>query len=136
MYSPPPYLLKEGKIGSKKYWTQVAYYEAVKKLPKLELKYARLTGGKGNLKEKNLDTQLTADMIRLAAENSFDTAILVASDGDYQAAVETVRNFEKIIELLYFKGSISMALKRVCDIVRRARRSYFEPLNFPTVDNE
>ena len=132
---PPSYLSQEGESGSKKYWIQISYYEAVKKLSKLELKYGRLAGNKDHLKEKNLDNQLTADIVKLAAENKFDVAILVANDGDYQSTVETVKSFGKKVELVYFKGNISMALKRVCDLARRARRSHFEQLRFPRIDN-
>ena len=54
---PPPYLLQEGKKREKQYWKQISYYEEIKKLPDTELKYGRLTGVKGDMHEKNLDTQ-------------------------------------------------------------------------------
>lgn len=132
---PPPFLMQRGKEGEKKYWIQTSYYEAVKKLPGIELKYGRLSGHKDNLKEKNLDSQLTANMITLAANNKFDTAILVANDGDYTDAVEGVKSFGKKVELVYFKGKVSMALKSICDVSRRVRRLYFEQLDFPKIDN-
>lgn len=43
-------------------------------------------------KEKNLDTQLTANMISFAAQNMFDTAILVSNDRDYVSALEPTKN--------------------------------------------
>lgn len=51
---PPPYLLQEGNKGETQYWKQISYYEAIKKLPNLILKYGRLTGSKGDMHEKNL----------------------------------------------------------------------------------
>lgn len=101
----------------------------MKKLDKVELKYGRLSGNKDHLKEKNLDTQLSVDMITLASENHYDTAILVSNDGDYQSAVRGVKQLGKRAENVYFKGSISMALKRECGVARRARRGYF--VNLP-----
>lgn len=133
---PPSYLLQEGPKGEKKYWTQMSYYEAIKKLPNIELKFGRLTGNKDNLNEKNLDTQLTADMIKLAAANEYDVAILVSNDGDYQSAVETVKSFGKKVEVVFFKGDASMALMRICDVTRRARRVFFMPLKFSQLSNK
>jgi len=128
---PPPYLQIEQPY---KYWNQISYYEAVKQLPNLVLKYGRLTGGKRNISEKNLDTQVTADMIRLAAENAYDVAVLVSNDGDYQSAVETVKIFKKGVENVYFRGSVSMSLKMVCDVSRRARRKFFKRLAYDYFD--
>ncbi|MBU0708446.1 NYN domain-containing protein [Patescibacteria group bacterium] len=128
---PPSHLQVNGPSGARKYSTQMAYYEAVSKLPKVELKYATLAGTGDSLREKNLDTQLTADMIRAAIEGRYDTCILVSNDGDYQSAVEMVKDLGKGVELLYFKGSVSMALRRVSDVMRRARPSYFAKLDFP-----
>ena len=34
-------------------------------------------------------------MIKLAAENQYDTAVLVSNDGDYESAVQTVNSFKK-----------------------------------------
>ncbi len=130
--SPPPAsLLKQDQSnGTNRYWIQMAYYEAIKKLPSIELRYGMLKGSGAALTEKNLDTQLTADMIRLAVENQYDTAILVSNDGDYQSAVETTKGFGKRIEVAYFKNRLSLNLKRACDLTRRMRQSYFRPLTF------
>jgi uncharacterized LabA/DUF88 family protein len=128
---PPASLLKQDQTnGTNKYWIQMAYYEAIKKLPLIELRYGTLKGSGATLTEKNLDTQLTADMIRLAVENQYDTAILVSNDGDYQSAVETTKGFGKKIEVAYFKDRLSLNLKRACDLTRRMRQSYFRPLIF------
>lgn len=102
----------------------------IEKLSLVEVKYGDLRGTKGSTKEKNLDTQLSIDLVTGAAFNKFDTAILVSSDGDYLSAVENVKKFNKKVELLFFRDSISMNLKKSCDITRRARRSYFQPLEF------
>lgn len=124
---PPPYLLTEGVQSQEKYKMQMRYFEAVKKQPKVELKYASLKGPKGNMCEKNLDTQLTTDMITKAALSEFDVAILVANDGDYVSVVEQVKSsFGKRVELLFFKDGLSMDLWKVCDIARRARQIQFK----------
>ena len=127
---PPPQMLKTAD-GIEKYSIQTKYYTEIQKLPGVEVRFGNLQGAGGELKEKNLDTQLTANMISLAAQNAFDTAILVSNDRDYVSALEPTKNiFGKKIELVYFKGFISNSLLRLADVPRKARRSFFERLNF------
>ncbi|MBI2041462.1 MAG: NYN domain-containing protein [Candidatus Nealsonbacteria bacterium] len=127
---PPPQMLKTTN-GREKYSIQTKYYAEVQKLHGVEVKFGNLQGVGGELKEKNLDTQLTANMISLAAQNAFDVAILVSNDRDYVSALEPTKNiFGKKIEIVYFKGFISNSLLRLADVPRRARRSFFERLNF------
>ena len=129
---PPAYLLEEGEKGIKKHATTLQYYAAIEKLsPLLQVKYGDLRGSKGNLQEKNVDTQLATDMVTMAALGKFDTAILISNDGDYVSAVENAKNsFGKKVEVLFLMGRLSMALRHVCDVTRRARRSHFEKLSF------
>ncbi|MDD5638109.1 MAG: NYN domain-containing protein, partial [Atribacterota bacterium] len=80
------------------------------------------------LQEKNLDTQLSCDMVAMAALNKYDVAILIANDGDYKSAIENTKLFNKKIENVFFKGSLSMSIDGLCDVKRRARRSFFVKL--------
>lgn len=129
--SPPPsFWLQDGKKFEDKYWNQLSYYEAVKKLPLVEVKYGTLSGVKGHLEEKNLDTQLVSDILMGAFNNEYDVGILVANDQDYVSSVENVKKLKRRLELVYFRQSMSMNLRRICDISIRARRSYFEDLPF------
>jgi len=132
---PPAYLLTNGKRSQERYWKQMNYYEAIKKIKEVQVKYGTLKGERGKLREKNLDTQLNTDLLLKSFANEFDTAILVANDGDYVAAVEGVKQLGRKIELVFFKRRLSMELKGICDISRRARRSFFEPLDFIVQDS-
>ena len=127
---PPAYLLGEDEKHKKKYIATSKYYSAIEKLPLVEVKYGYLKGTKSDPQEKNLDTQLSTNMVTMAALGEYDTAILISNDGDYVSAVEGAKEFSKKVEVVFFKGSLSMNLKKVCDITRRARRSYFQPLDF------
>ncbi len=123
---PPSYLLEEGLAGEKKYKTSMRYYSAVEKLSGVTVKYGSLKGNKGDTQEKNLDTQLTTDLVKMAALNEFDVAIIVSNDGDYASPATTAKDiFKKRIEIAFFKGSLSMNLKKISDLTRRLRRSYF-----------
>ena len=127
--TPPPSQMLKTVDGRKTYSIQAKYYTEIQKLPGVEVKFGSLQGSGKDLKEKNLDTQLTANMISLAAQNAFDTVILVSNDKDYVSALEPTKDiFGKKIELVYFKGFISNSLLRLADVPRRARPSFFEKL--------
>lgn len=122
---PPSYLLNGTPEEQKKYNLTQKYYGEIEKLPNVSIKFGDLKGTKGQLQEKNLDTQLGTDMVAMAALDKYDVAILVSNDGDYKSAIENTKLFNKKIENLFFKGSLSMAIDGKCDIKRRARRSFF-----------
>lgn len=128
---PPPYLLQDGPDKEQKYWDQMGYYGEIQKLSNVTLKFARLAGNRGFLKEKGLDTQLTADLISMGSQNLYDVAIILANDGDYVPGIESIKSLGRKVELVYFQGRASMDLMQHCDIKRRARPSFFEKLNFP-----
>ena len=129
--TPPPSQMLKNISGVEKHSIQTKYYSEIQKLPGVEVRFGNLQGAGKELKEKNLDTQLTANMISLAAQGFFDTAILVSNDRDYVSALEPTKNvFGKKIELVYFKGFISNSLLRLADVPRKARHSFFEKLIF------
>ena len=125
---PPPWLLSEGKESKKRHAIASRYYATIRNLSKVEVKYGYLQGDKTDPREKNVDTQLGIDMVTHAALGQYDTAILISNDGDFLSAVENVKKLGKRVELLYFRGYISGALKSGCDLLRRARKSHFESL--------
>jgi len=45
--------------------------------------------------DREMDTQMVADMLRLAATNAFDAMVLISGDGDHAPAVEAVRALGK-----------------------------------------
>lgn len=125
---PPSYLLFGTEKEKKRYNTTQRYYGEIEKISLVSIKFGDLKGTRGNLQEKNLDTQLATDMVAMAALDEYDVAVLVSNDGDYKSAVENTKRFNKKIEVLFFKGSLSMATSGVGDIKRRARKSFFKKL--------
>lgn len=128
---PPSYLLNGSEEEQRKYNLTQKYYGEIQKLSLLSVKFGDLKGTRGQLQEKNLDTQLGTDMVAMAALDEYDVAILVSNDGDYKSAIENTKRFNKKIENLFFRGNLSMAIDGICDVKRRARRSFFVKLNGP-----
>jgi uncharacterized LabA/DUF88 family protein len=125
---PPSWLLHEGEESKKRHSTAMKYYSAIEKLPNVELRYGYLQGDKSHPLEKNIDTQISSDMVAHAALGHYDTAVLISNDGDYMSAIENVKKLGKRVEVLFFRGYFSGALRGSCDLIRRARRAYFKPI--------
>jgi uncharacterized LabA/DUF88 family protein len=64
-----------------------------------------------NTFEKKIDIQIAIDIISLAYENAYDTAVLVSGDGDFVPVVKKVKKLGKNMELWAFKYSLANALK-------------------------
>ena len=65
--------------------------------------------------EKGVDIKIASDMLKLAYNNSYDTAILVSGDGDFVPAVKGVQDLGKHVENAYFERGHSDYLFETCD---------------------
>ncbi len=61
--------------------------------------------------EKKVDIKIAIDIISLAYENAYDTAVLVSGDGDFVPVVKKVKELDKKIEVWAFRYSLANALK-------------------------
>jgi uncharacterized LabA/DUF88 family protein len=62
--------------------------------------------------EKKVDIKIAIDIISLAYENAYDTAVLVSGDGDFVPVVKKVKELEKDVEIWAFRYSLANALKK------------------------
>ena len=67
----------------------------------------------GKKKEKGIDIWLSTDLIKFASENKYDTALILAGDGDYIPSIELIISEGKKIELWSWKHALSGDLKRL-----------------------
>lgn len=104
------------KTDELKYRNQQRFFEQLKRTPYLEVRLGRLVERNGILVEKGIDVSIAIDMLTLAWNNVYDTAILVSGDGDFAAAVRSVKDKGKHVENAYFKSNQSRALTEACDI--------------------
>ena len=61
--------------------------------------------------EKKIDIKIAIDIISLAYENVYDTAVLVSGDGDFVPVVKKVKELDKNVEVWAFRYSLANALK-------------------------
>jgi len=98
-----------------KYKAQQRFFGKLKKtVDYLEIKFGRLENRGGRTVEKGTDVKLAVDMVVHAAQDNYDTAILVSGDGDFSDAVNFVKNRGKHVELAY-PDKRCYHLKQVCD---------------------
>jgi uncharacterized LabA/DUF88 family protein len=104
------------------------YYKKIEQLERVNIFYGNLTENGGKYFEKNLDTQMAVDIVKETYLNIFDTMILASSDGDFESSARLARDMGKRVEILFFEKHFSSNLKRVSDVNRKARISYFQKL--------
>ena len=86
--------------------------------------------------EKGADTALSADMVRCAAADEYDVAILVSSDGDFAPVSEMIRDiYDKPVEVVYFKATRPFAMEDVA-LMREFRQGLLEELDFKPESTE
>ncbi len=122
---PPGYLQTGDDVDKNRYALAMRYYGLVEKTKGVTVYYATVNGTRGNLQEKNLDSKMTAHVVKMAATNQFDTAIVVSNDADYVPAAEAAQEFGKKVEVVYFAGQGSMELRQKCNIARKAKPKFF-----------
>jgi len=82
--------------------------------------------GKTIYQVKEDDIHLAVDMVKLAYNNAYDTAILVSSDGDFVPAILTVKEIGKKVENIGFENKFSYHLKQECDRFRKLTKKEVE----------
>jgi len=101
------------------YKSQQRFFQKLKNIPKFKLILCRMQkvriNGETVYQVKEDDIHLAVDMVKLAYQDAYDTAILVSSDGDFVPAINAVREIKKNVEDVGFESKFSYHLKQVCD---------------------
>jgi len=61
--------------------------------------------------EKKVDINIAIDVVTLAYEDAYDTAVLVTGDGDFLPVVKKVIGLDKKVEIWAFKYSLANTLR-------------------------
>ncbi|MDO8624038.1 MAG: NYN domain-containing protein [bacterium] len=131
------HLIGARKLVSKRYYVGIVRnYDHSEKSEKLVrkqqqfLERLRLTGfdikpgkimydGIGRIREKGVDVKLAIDLVIGAADNLYDTAIVISSDTDLIPAIKYVLNGKKKkVEYVGFAGAPSLGMIKECSSQR------------------
>jgi uncharacterized LabA/DUF88 family protein len=101
------------------YIKQQKFFDKIQRIPKFTFVLCRMQKKKVDgiitYEAKEDDIHLAVDMVKLAYNNAYDTAILVSSDGDFVPAINAVQEIGKKVEDIGFEHKFSFHLKQVCD---------------------
>ncbi|MHB0922574.1 MAG: LabA-like NYN domain-containing protein [Bellilinea sp.] len=101
-----------------RYKKQQKFLASLDRKPYFKVVYGRLEPRPGNLYvEKGVDVALAIDMLDLAYNDIYDTAIIISGDGDFAKAVEIIQRRGKHVENAVTPSCLSNNLRNICDIV-------------------
>jgi len=118
------------KKDEETYIKQQRFFDKLGRISDFELVLCRMqkvkADGKIVYQVKEDDIHLAVDMVKLAYNNAYDTAILVSSDGDFVPAVLAVKEKGKKVENIGFETKFSYHLKQECDRFRKLTKKEVE----------
>ena len=79
------------------------------------LKTFQTTDGREGFIEKGIDIALATDLISLAWEGAFNTAVIVSGDSDFLDAVRRVKQKGRKVEIASFRNSLAADMRTVGD---------------------
>lgn len=126
------------KKNQRAYSKQQKFFEKINRIPNFNLVLCRMQrvviDNKTVYQVKEDDIHLAVDMVKLAYNNAYDTAILVSSDGDFSPAIKAVKEIGKNIENIGFESKFSYHLKQQCDSFKLLRKGnvmdFFDQVKF------
>jgi uncharacterized LabA/DUF88 family protein len=113
-----------------RYEDAMRFFSALKMSPRFEVKHGRLKKGldvMGNstFEQKGVDVLLSVDLVRLAATNQIDRAVLVTGDSDFVPAIRVAK--ESInVSLYYYRGTVHNELLQICDDRVEIQSGFFD----------
>ncbi len=118
------------KKDEEAYKKQQRFFEKLQNITNFNLVLCRMQkvkiSGKLVYQVKEDDIHLAVDMVKLAYNNAYDTAMLVSSDGDFVPAILAVKEIGKNIENVGFENKFSYHLKQKCDEFIRLNKKEVE----------
>lgn len=112
------------------YVKQQKFFEKIKKIENFNLILCRMQkvkiDGKIIYQVKEDDIHLAVDMVKLAHNDAYDTAVLVSSDGDFVPAIKAVQEKGKEVENIGFESKFSYYLEQVSDKFRKFKKKEVE----------
>ncbi|MFH1152073.1 MAG: NYN domain-containing protein [Nanoarchaeota archaeon] len=114
----------------KTYMKQQKFFDKLRKIPNLKLVLCRMIkvkiDGKIIYQVKEDDIRLAVDMVEGAADDVYDTAILISTDGDFVPVIQAVNKKGKGVENVGFEKQFSYHLKQECDKFIRLNKEFLE----------
>ena len=124
-------VLRDPERNPQAYQDQQKFLSALYNHPYLEVRLGTSKVRGETAVEKGVDIMVATDLLKLAWDNLYDTAILVSGDGDFAYAVQAVKDIGKHVEVAAFPSNLSWELANVAD-----NREFFTPKYFSDIWNK
>jgi uncharacterized LabA/DUF88 family protein len=121
-------VLQEAGKGAEGSREQQEFLETLRKTPYLELRLGTTKLSQGIPVERGIDVMLATDLLYFAANNTYDTAVLVSGDSDFNYTVQVVKNMGKHVEVAYFENAASRDLINSADFLHQLDSKFFTSL--------
>lgn len=112
----------------KRYAFKQRFIEALKKIPRWEIRQGELKRRGEGFEQKGIDVMLSVDLVRLSATGQINCAIIVAGDSDFSYAVQTAKDAGVIVKMFYSQRSYSRDLWYKCDERHRITSEIIEKI--------
>jgi uncharacterized LabA/DUF88 family protein len=97
---------------------QRPFFDSLERTPQLELRLGRLVVNReGVAQEKGVGIKLASDIVYYAAQDVFDTAIVVTESQEYAPVLQLVKELGRTVELALFHDAQPRELVKVGDRV-------------------
>lgn len=112
------------------YTKQQKFFNKIQRIPNFTFILCRMlkrkVDGKTIYEVKEDDIHLAVDMVKLAFNDAYDTAILVSSDGDFVPAIQAVKEKGKNVENIGFENKFSYHLQQESDKFMKMKKEVVE----------
>ncbi|MBI4065883.1 NYN domain-containing protein [Candidatus Kaiserbacteria bacterium] len=95
-----------------------------------EIKPGKIMYDGGRIREKGVDVKLAIDLVIGAADDLYDTAIVVSSDTDIIPAIKYAMYKKKNVEYVGFTGSPSLGMIKECSSQRLFAKEDLLPFQY------
>lgn len=109
--------LPDQKANPKRYAKQQRFLDALREKPYFNVTLGRLVRRGDTYIEKGVDVAIAVDMLQMAFNDAYDTAILISGDSDLARAIEVIKRQGKHVENATTQGASSRHLRQICDKV-------------------
>jgi uncharacterized LabA/DUF88 family protein len=117
--------LPDQRRDPERYTKQQKFLNALQHKPYFTVVLGRLESRPGGLYvEKGVDIALAIDLLDLAYQRTYDTAILVTGDGDFSRAVEIIQHIGIHVENACPRSAQSAHLQKTCDVTHVLDANY------------
>lgn len=133
-YHCPPYQYNPPTLQQRRFKASYdKFIHKIRQKPRFEVREGMLrliSRTPFKVEQKGVDVLLSCDLVRLAAKNAIEKAIIVGGDSDFVPAVKIAKEEMILTEVCYVPGNCSPHLRTECDMKRILTQDLIDAVSF------